>query len=88
MHEPVKALHDHRSETVQIDFDNEPINFIHADAKRESCASIKKQYPTDVTAQSHKELVHTKRVRCRYKISSNLSSNYKYVSAFVNFGLD
>ncbi|XP_055311058.1 sprouty-related, EVH1 domain-containing protein 2 isoform X2 [Sitodiplosis mosellana] len=66
VHEPVKALHEHRPETVQTDFDSEPINLIRADAKRESCASIKKQYPTDATTQSHKELVHTKRVRCRY----------------------
>ncbi|XP_031622119.1 sprouty-related, EVH1 domain-containing protein 2 isoform X2 [Contarinia nasturtii] len=66
VHEPVKALCEHRPEAIQSDFDSEPINLIRTDTKRESCASIKKPYSTDAVAQSHKELVHTKRVRCRY----------------------
>lgn len=63
MNEPVKW--EHRSENSQSDFDSDPISLIRADAKRESSASIKKPYSTDATQQSHKELVHTKRVRCR-----------------------
>lgn len=63
VHEPVKTLHEHRPESTE--FDSEPISLIRADAKRESCGSIKKPYSTDATTQSHKELVHTKRVRCR-----------------------
>lgn len=65
VHEPVKASHEHRPETIQSEFDSEPISLIRSETKRESCASIKKPFSTDDSAQSHKELVHTKRVRCR-----------------------
>lgn len=74
VHEPVKALHEHRPETIQSEFDSEPISLIRSDSKRESCASIKKPLSTDATAQSHKELVHTKRVRCRYAVQSLILS--------------
>lgn len=68
--EPVKMLDEQRQDTIQADLESypitdEPISLINDDMKRESCVSIKKQYPTDITTQSHKELVHTKRVRCR-----------------------
>lgn len=68
--EPVKMSDDQRRDTIQADLESypitdEPINLIRDDMKRESCVSIKKHYPTDITAQSHKDLVHTKRVRCR-----------------------
>lgn len=71
VHEPVKALREQLHETTaHADLDSytttdEPISLIRSDAKRESNVSIKKQYPTDVIAQSHKEIVHIKRVRCR-----------------------
>lgn len=66
VHEPIKSLHEHRPETMQSEFDCEPFSLIRSETKRESCASIKKPFSTDATAQPHKELVHTKRVRCRY----------------------
>lgn len=65
VHEPVKTINEYRPDGIQSEFDSEPISLIRADTKRESCASIKKPFSTDASAQSHKELVHTKRVRCR-----------------------
>lgn len=86
VHEPVKSLHEHRPEPIQSDFDCEPFNLIRSEEKRESCASIKKPFSTDATAQPHKELVHTKRVRCRYTCSKyNICILYRHRTSLLNF---
>lgn len=83
VHEPVKSLHEHRPETIQSEFDCEPFNLIRSEEKRESCASIKKPFSTDATAQPHKELVHTKRVRCRYIWLKSIVDNMHYAHMHI-----